>query len=173
MLLLKNEFNVVNEYCLRIPKAYARCETDKRDYNYDSVDKIPSYELYVEPQIGDVRNNSDTYIYLKLPKSGKMISIIIYKDGGVNFDKRFHKYALREMDELDRRIVLGFCKRNQDMLRHACYEANEESRIWLQGEAMRYRSTMQPKRLKLGRDGSVLTHLYNESSIFKNVNMMN
>lgn len=178
MLLLENSNMSIHEYCLRIPKAYSRGEVDRRDYDYETVEKVPSYELYIEPQIGSVRNRRDTYVYLKLPESGRLVSIILYKDGGVNFDKQFHKYVLREMDELDRRIVLGFCKKNEAMLRQACYENNEQSRMWLQGEAMRYKSTMQPKRLKLGKTGSNLVYgdlePYEErtSSIFENVHFI-
>lgn len=143
-----NNDQILNEYALRIPKAWAREETDNRPTNPEDVINIPHYELRIEKQIGSYRNRRDTYVYFKLPKSGTYISILIHPDRGVSFDKRFHTALIRETDELDRRIILGFCKMNDESLKRASYEDYEDEH--LKSRALCYKASDMPKRIKQG-----------------------
>lgn len=151
------------EYKLCIPKDYARGnEAPGVFYNADTAEKVPHYELYIEKQIGSVRNRRNTYIYLKLPKSGKLVTIILYMDGGVGFDPLFHKYIIRELDATDRRIILGFCLANESSLEAACYETKNSYKTSLELNAARYKITDMPKRLKTGSRGNDFTSYYHD-----------
>lgn len=156
----------LNEFKLSIPKKYARGESTKR-IKYNEVDKVPHYELFVEPQVGSSLNRRGTDVYFKLPKSGRLVRIIIYPDWGVEFDPKFHKYIIRETDELDRRIIIGFCMKYQSTLRDACYPDNKEGgeisdtrKMLIQMDAADYRASDMPKRLKTGRLGTDFTNFY-------------
>lgn len=160
------------EYKLCIPKAYAREESNKAPKNAEDV---PHYELYIERQIGTSRNRRSTYVFWKLPKSGRLVAIEFFMDGGVDFKKDEHKYILRETDELDRRIVLGFCLKYEGTLLDECYSDDEPS-TWLNYYARTYQASQMPKRLKHGNRGNNFTWFYKgslrpyeECGIFKNV----
>lgn len=133
-----NAQNIINEtteseltgYSILIPKAYAREENNDRIRNVDDIKKMDHYELVVTRQIGSVQVRRNTYIYLKL--SSRYVPIVLFMDGGVDFDKMHRKYVLREMDEIDRRVVLGFCRKFQSALFAACHRDEEESdKYWL------------------------------------------
>lgn len=162
------------EYKICIPKEYAREESDEFLGSKKSCD-VPHYEIYIERQIGTVRNRRDTYLYLRLPKSKMLVTIILYMDGGVGFDPKFHKYILREMDALDRRVVLGFCLKNESLLKLACYSSESAYKPALDLKAASYRASQMPKRLKTGSRGIDMTFAYSdlepyeESSIFKDL----
>ena len=173
--ILPIQEEVLKEFKISIPMAYARGESSKR-VSLDEVEDIPHYEIYVERQVGTSRNRRDTYLYLKLPKSGMLVTIILYMDGGVGFDPKFHKYIIRELDALDRRVILGFCLYNEYSLLTACYR--EEDHIWnkdLIRKGLDYKVSMMPKRLKTGSRGNDFTRAYSnlepyeEFGIFSNV----
>lgn len=170
-------FHSINEYSLLIPREWARGESDEYLGTQEQVEKVPHYELHIERQIGTRKNRRDAFIYLRLPKSKMLINIILHMDGGVSFDRRFHKYVLREMDELDRRIILGFCDKYHSFLVEACY--SDERTYYLDHSAATYKASDYKKRIKSGSRGNDYTEfhkkynggfeLYEESSIFKNV----
>lgn len=145
----------LNEYKICIPKAYSREETKNMPMD---AEKVPHYELYIERQIGTVRNRRSTYIFWKLPKTGRMVAIELFMDGGVDFKPDERKYILRETDELDRRIVLGFCLGHQEALRYACYSDKKD--IWLAGDARHYKASDMPKRIKRGKWDCDFTDFY-------------
>ncbi len=164
-ILCDNEKNIaisrmeeMNEtFSLYIPKAYARGEKNSKDYLVSINDdkNIPHYEIIVDKQIGTWRNRRDTNLYFKLPKSGKLIRIILHMNQGVSFDKQFHTMLIRETDALDRLIVLGFCMKYQSILKDACYADHDDksTRMWLNVYAHNYNKDMMPKRLKQGDQG--------------------
>ena len=139
---------ILSEYAIRIPKAWARGEENDRPKSFEEVENIPHYELRIEKQIGSSRNRRDTYIYFKLPKSGKFIAIVLHMNGGVSFKPDEHKLLIRETDELDRRIILGFCKKYQYTLKDACYSDYESYSA--KSDALCYRASKMPKRIKQG-----------------------
>lgn len=181
-VLLNKQTTNINEYTLLIPKEWARGESKHYLGTQEEVEKIPHYELHIEPQIGSWKNRRDAYIYLRLPKSKMLINIVLHMDGGVSFDKKFHKYVLREMDELDRRIILGFCDKYFDILVKACY--SEDRDPYLDSRASIYQASEYKKRIKSGSKGNDLTEFhkkfnggfepYEESSkIFGNIHFLN
>lgn len=142
------------KYALYIPKQYARGEVKEYPSREElESGKMPRYELYVTDQVGSTYCRRNTYIYLKLP-SGKMVAIILYPDYGVGFEPRDRKYILREYDQLDRRIILGFCRYCQSQLREACHGEADRKEWWLKMEARCYNSKKQPKRIKQGRESN-------------------
>ena len=167
----------LNEYSLLIPKEWARGESDYYTGTQEKVAEVPHYELHIERQIGTYRNRRPAYVYLRLPKSKRVINIILHTDGGVSFDPKFHKYAIRELDELDRRIILGFCDKYHTNLVHACY--SDEPDTHLQHLAATYKASYYKKRIRQGSSGKDSTDFYlraygkfepyEESVIFRNV----
>lgn len=150
------ESPVMLEYTLRIPKEYAREESNKIPKDPSTV---PHYELYIERQVGSYKNRRSTYIFWKLPKTGRLVAVELLMDGGVDFKKDEHKYILRETDELDRRIILGFCLKYQSLLKDECYSDDEPSvDLWLY--ARHYKVSEMPKRIKKGSTGRDMTPIY-------------
>lgn len=141
--------NILNEYAIRIPKEYAREESSKR-VRPNEVESIPHYEIRIEHQEGTYKTHRDTYLYLKLPESGKYVNIILHPDGGASFDKKFHTWIIRELDEIDRRIILGFCIMYDSELLYACHDKNDKTKDWLERTAAEYKISDMPKRLKSG-----------------------
>lgn len=173
---LPNEQSL-NEYTLLIPKEWARGESDHYTGTQEKVAEVPHYELHIERQIGTWKNRRDAYVYLRLPKSKKIINIILHMDGGVSFDPKFHKYAIRELDELDRRIILGFCDKYHNLLVQACYSDERDS--YVDHLAATYKASEYKKRIKQGSKGIDMTEFhrkynhgfepYEESTIFRTV----
>lgn len=171
------ENDTICKYAIYIPKAYARGEVNDYPRLQDlESGSIARYELYITDQVGSPQCRRNTYIYLKLP-SGRMAAIVLYTDRGVGFEPRDHKFVLRELDELDRRIVLGFCRLYQYSLRDACHGYSNWNRTWLKDQARSYNASKQPKRFKQGREGRDMRQYYgsvapyDESSIFDNLKM--
>lgn len=167
--------NLLNEYALCIPRAYARGESDKL-VSRNEVDKIPHYTLYIERQIGRSYTRKPTYVYWELPKTKRLVAIVLYPDDGVEFKKDEHKFIIRETDELDRRIILGFCKKYQLELKHECHSDKERPDWELVGGATFYRASDMPKRIKTGKGSTDLTWFYKnmlepyeECGIFSNL----
>lgn len=160
--ILPMQEEILKEFKISIPKAYARGESSKQ-VTLDEVEDIPHYEIYVERQVGTTRNRRDTYLYLKLPKSGMLVTIILYMDGGVGFDPKFHKYIIRELDALDRRVILGYCLYHESSLKNACYR--DEDDFWnmdLIKKSLNYTASKMPKRLKTGSRGNNFTSAYTD-----------
>lgn len=149
---------VLNEYSLLIPKEWARGESSGYLGSQERVEEVPHYELYIEKQIGSYRNRKDTFVFLRLPRSKKVINIVLHKDGGVSFDKQFNKYVLRELDELDRTIILGFCDKYHDILVQACYKDGRDP--YLDRMAATYKASNYKKRIKRGPSGNDNTDFY-------------
>lgn len=161
-----SNFNVskvenLNEFEVKIPVAYSRKENGSKLISYEKLDKndnIPCYELFVTEQIGTSRNRRDTNIYYKLPKSGDLIRIILHMNQGVSFDPIDHKKLLRETDELDRRIIRGFCLKYQSTLMDACYPPYNSRKDYqrdLKIKAMYYTCDQMPKRLPRSGDQGI------------------
>lgn len=134
---------------LRIPKARARGES-KDMISKEKIQYVDHYTLYIRNQFGSPYVRKDTDVYFKLP-SGFTCRIIIHMDGGASFDSKFHKEILRETDELDRRILLGFCILYDVELKHASHRKLD---TWLQNvleeAALNYTASKMPKRIKSG-----------------------
>ena len=154
-------------YEIPIPRAHARME--------DSSRVLPEhYSIYITKQIGTVRNRRDCFLYCKFPSNDRLFKIILHMDGGVSYEKSEHKYMLRVTDELDRRVVLGFCKKYQGQLKNACYSDEREPNAFILNNAAEYTHEMMPVRIKSGSAGNNFRypHLepYEESyNIFANV----
>lgn len=149
-------------YPILIPRAYAREETDIRTRRPEEIEKIDHYTLYITKQIGSVQTRRDTFVYVKLPQSGNYIPITLHVDGGISFQPITKRLALREFDELDRRIILGYCRKFQSTMRSECHNGHGRSRSYLEREAAYYRASDQPKRFKLGSEGNDFTRFYKD-----------
>ena len=150
---------------VQIPRQYAR---ENIHFNPDEVDinSIDCYNFYLFKQGNGVKdiNTHNIYVLLKLP-SGKFVNIIIYKNGGAEFDPSQRKYVLREYDALDRRIILGFCIEYQtDFLVISNRNFNTISPVnidELRSNARHFQERKINKRLKVGE--------YDNNGIFKNI----
>lgn len=152
--------SIINGYSILIPRAYAREESDVKVRKVDEISKIDHYKIYISRQIGSIQTRKDTYVYVKLPESGNYIPIILHVDGGVSFHPVNRKYALREFDDLDRRIILGYCRKFHSTLTKECHDDSKKSKFYLQTEASYYRASHQPKRFKLGSEGNNFSRFY-------------
>ena len=160
-------------YEISIPRAHARMEDESR-VPPDQAKAVEHYSIYITKQIGTVRNRRDCFLYCKFPSNDRLFKIILHMDGGVSYEKSEHKYMLRVTDELDRRIVLGFCKKYQGQLKTACYSNERQPNIYILKNAADYTHKMMPVRIKSGSIGNNFKypHLepYEESySIFSKV----
>lgn len=176
--ILESEFD---GYSIYIPKAYARGESNEWVRKSDEIQTLDHYELRITRQIGSVQTRKDSFVYAKLPKTKGYAAIVLHADGGISFHPSTRRLALREFDQLDRRILLGFCRKFQSVLFSACHDESFKNRDWLEYQASRYRATDQPKRFKLGSEGNDFSRFYknlqpyelvktNElANIFKNI----
>lgn len=154
----------INIRTLKIPATNARLESNEKFRTMDDLDGVDCYTIYI-PEFkyapytyhGDVKadkhNPNGHLIFFKFPKSQNVRSIILYSDGGVDFVQHEHKFILRESDELDRRIVAGFCKLYNMQIVEYCETGRVSNGLygpWLEHEALTYNARKQPKRLKLG-----------------------
>lgn len=148
-------------YFIHIPKAYAREETKE---NPDDLSKVENYELFIDKQLGSSNTPRPTNIYWKLPESGKYIAIELYRDGGLDYKPGpEHSFALRETDELDRRIVFGFCRKFHTSLIHACHSRYKENDLSMINAARYYKASDMPKRIKIGKGKTDLSWFYKYS----------
>lgn len=182
-LLYDNE--EINVSLLRIPREYARNNehfTLAHQYDYESLDMVECYNLYLYHQVGDhLLTKKDTYVLLKLP-SGKIVSIILYYDGGVDFEPSQRKYVLREYDALDRRIILGFCNSCSHSIKEVSHNPMTDPIVkgHLGHTAMLFKEKDLNKRIKTGREGVYPRVLngrdlmpYEEMGIFESVKFLN
>ena len=162
-------------YEIPIPRSHARMEDESR-VSIKNIYDLDHYSIYITRQIGTIRNRRDCFLYCKFPSSDRLFKIILHMDGGVSYDKYEHKYMLRVTDELDRRIVLGFCKRYQGTLKMACYSDEKEPDITILNSAAEYTHKMMPLRIKSGTAGNNFKYPnlepYEEVSIFSRVAMI-
>lgn len=140
-------------YEIPIPIAHARMEDSSRVLP-DQVNALEHYSIYITKQIGTIHNRRDCFLYCKFPSSDRLFKVILHMDGGVSYEKSEHKFMLRVTDELDRRIVLGFCKKYQGQLKMACYSDEQEPNIFLLKNAAEYTHKMMPVRVKSGSAGN-------------------
>ena len=140
-------------YEIPIPRAHARMDNTSRVLP-DQVMALEHYSIYITKQIGTVRNRRDCFLYCRFPSSDRLFKIILHMDGGVSYEKAEHKYMLRVTDELDRRIVLGFCKKYQSQLKYACYSDEREPNPFILMNAAEYTHKMMPVRIKSGSAGN-------------------
>ena len=163
---------------LRIPRQYARNNIafNKR---IEGLDDVECYKLYLFSQVGDYMiTKRDTYIILELP-SGLKVPIILYWNGGADFEPSTRKFVLREYDALDRRIIKGFCQQNDAELRELSHSELKDPIItgFLGAEAIHFSESKVNKRLKSGRTNRYPKYLfprepypYEESTnIFSNI----
>lgn len=162
--LRKSYDDSVEDFILRIPRDYARGNTTTRP-TYKKICEVPHYELHITHQVGSSYTRKPTYVYWTLPKSKRLVAIVLHPDGGVEFKKDEHKFIIRETDELDRRIILGFCKKHQSSLTDACHDFERgEDYYWdLVARASIYKASDMPKRIKTGKGSSDLTWFYKNS----------
>ena len=179
---------------IRIPREYARTNTAYPG-RYETLEKdnVECYELILFSQVGDpFVTRKPTYVLLRLPESDKndgkkYAKIIMYHDGGVEFDPAERKYVLRVYDELDRRIIIGFCIKHQDSLEIISHSNMSEKEDFINPtsidlHAKYYTADEMPKRLKTGRRGNRPNmsigvprppRPYEESGIFSAVRFLN
>lgn len=159
-------------YEIPIPTSYARGESNRPIYGEEAFN-VEHYSLFIFKQIGEARVKKDTIILCKFPKSDRIFSITLYYNGGVTYDKTQHKYMLRVTDELDRRIVEGFCLKYWSSLINACHED-----VWkgpdkyLMYKACSYTHKDMPVRIKHGIRGNSFNPHYEstiDNSIFNSV----
>ena len=156
-----------------IPRDYARMEVDHRP-SKDNLHSIPHYTIYIIRQL-DNRPRTDCMVLCKFPNSDKLFKISLLVHGGAQYDKTEHKYMIRETDELDRRIVLGFCILYQNALEQACYSDSNDPKTYsyIDYYGYSYTAKMMSKRLKTGelnrRFFPEEKPLYEHNTIFSNV----
>lgn len=150
-----------------IPRAYAREETKIYPSDPKAVDH---YEISLIRQYND-SDKTSTYVFAQLPKTKEYVAIELFKKGcGADFLKRDHSKILRgTYDELDRRILLGFCIENAHMLIFNSHIAENKITMQLKAYSKFYKASRQPKRLKKGYIESVD---YINYGIFSNVEFM-
>ena len=179
---IKQPKKIAEDFEILIPRDRARgVNVDYDRLDRETVEQVDHYTLYVRQQPGSRYVRKDTDVYFKLPKSNMTVRIILYMDGGVNFDPKFHKYIIRETDELDRRIILGFCKKYQNALVNASHGDDWDAEN-LKHHSLFYRATDMPKRIKTGSENRDSTDFYRKlnllqpydenNNIFKNVRII-
>ena len=164
----------MNAYKILIPRAYARMESDVPVRTVEEAEKIECYELYLFDQIGTFASRRPLYVYLRLPKQDLMVPIsLLPYYSGLEFEKSTRKHVLREYDELDRRIILGFCDNYSHAMRVVSNKTSEStpSRTmtkwsqdeleYLRKEALQYRADQHAKRIKQGVTKPLPAHLHN------------
>ena len=172
-LLYRLEDRDVRQWKICIPRDYARMESNKKIYHVEEVENIPHYEIYLVEQQSDSKFLENNLVYFKLPNSDRFYTLLIHDDYNVSFVKHEHKFILRDSDELDRRIILGFCKMYAARIGFICQNMHglsaKDELPWLKEEAIKYRASMQPKRIKAGCYSRPNMRIHGENSIFTNV----
>ena len=161
-----------NTYKIMIPRAYARMETNTKP-RLEDLDNIDHYSIYIVKQVGSIQNRRDTILFCQFPGNDRLFKVILHTDGGASYEKSEHKYMLRITDELDRRIVLGYCMMYQVELRWLSY--GDKKPMWRDySNALNYRADEMPKRLKHGPINTNIIKYnnlrpYEENTIFSKV----
>ena len=148
-----------SSFSIFIPKAHARLETDIKP-KIDNINSVDCYEIVIFLQIGSHRNQRDTYVLCKFPKCENYFKVIIHATGGASFEKSEHRFLLRVTDELDRRIVLGFCQKYSWDLITSSYRKTTKPDYSLRNYAYHYTCKDMPTRLKSGPTGNRHPELY-------------
>lgn len=145
-----------------IPKAHARLEIAEKP-KYDNIESVECYEIIIFLQIGTHRNKRDTFVLCKFPGCDRYFRINIHASGGASFEKSEHKFMLRVTDELDRRIVLGFCQKYNLQIIYASYNKNSNAKdSGLKSYAYHYTCKDMPIRLKSGPTGDIDIHYFKD-----------
>ena len=142
-----------------IPKAHARLETDKKP-KIDDIESVDCYEIIIFLQIGSSRNQRDTFVLCRFPGCKNYFKVIVHATGGASFEKSEHKLMIRVTDELDRRIVLGFCQKYSWDLITSSYRKTTKPDYSLKHYAYHYTCKDMPIRLKSGPTGNRHPELY-------------
>lgn len=159
-------------YKIMIPRDHARMESNIKP-KLEDVESLDHYTIYIVKQVGSVQNRRDTLLFCQFPNNDRLFKIILHTDGGVSYEKSEHKYMLRITDELDRRIVLGYCMKNQISLKWLCY--GDRKPCWSDYDnALNYTADDMPKRLKMGSMNKIHINYrnlkpYEENTIFSNL----
>ena len=139
---------------IQIPRQYARENEHFNSYEVN-INDIECYRLYLFKQgnkYADV-DAHNTYVILELP-SGRKVNIIMYKNGGIEFEPMHRKYVLREYDALDRRIILGFCLSYQNAIKNVSNNEkdinNNDITDSIRSRASLFKENELNKRLKIG-----------------------
>lgn len=158
-----------NTYKIMIPRAHARMETSIKP-KLDELESVEHYSIYIVKQIGSIQNRRDTILFCNFPSSDRLFKVILHTDGGVSFEKSEHKYMLRVTDELDRRIILGYCMMYQVELRWLSY--GDKKPMWRDySNALNYRADMMAKRLKHGPINTSIIKYNNLKAFEENANI--
>lgn len=158
-----------NTYKIMIPRAHARMETSTKP-KLDELESVEHYTIYIIKQIGSIQNRRDTILFCNFPSSDRLFKVILHTDGGVSFEKYEHKYMLRVTDELDRRIILGYCMMYQVELRWLSY--GDKKPMWRDySNALNYRADMMAKRLKHGPINTSIIKYNNLKAFEENTNI--
>lgn len=140
----------IESFSIFIPRDYARGTTNTYP-RANELEDVPNYKLIIFKQVGGVYTRKPTYVLWELP-SGRLVSIILYPDGGIDFKQDEHKFILRETDELDRRIIKGFCKMYSSTLKYASHTPYKKDKyLSLISAAHFYKASKMPKRIKMGK----------------------
>lgn len=156
-VISESEFN---GYSIYIPRAYARGESNEWIRKPEEIQSLDHYELKITRQIGSVQTRRDSFVYIKLPKNNTSAAITLHVDGGISFHPSTKRLVYREYDQLDRQIILGFCRKFQSILFSACHDDTHRNRNWLEYQASKYRFSDQPKRIKQGSEGNDFSRFY-------------
>lgn len=150
--------STIESFSIFIPRDYARGKSSMYPKS-DELEHVPHYKLIVFKQVGSIYTRKPTYVLWELP-SRRRVSVILYPDGGIDFKEDEHKFILRETDELDRRIIKGFCKKYSSSLKYASHSPYKKNNyLSLISAAQLYKASQMPKRIKMGK-GHDLTQLY-------------
>lgn len=163
------DYNKV-KFVINIPRARARMETNERYLTDDLYNgSVECYSLYITQQEGGYDSEVITNVYINIPNYG-MGNIQLFPDGTVDFEKQFHVYALRNMDELDREIPRAFCTKYYSLIRDACHDSGKfPSEDYLQRMASSFRRDDMPKRLKKARIPNRIYDFKHESTREKSI----
>ena len=149
-----------------IPMAYAREETDEAPDIAD-IPNIPHYELYIVRQVETIEDYKPAIVLWKLPKTGIFVTIkAMVTPGRIGIEKREHTAIIRGSDELDRRIVYGFCHNNWSDIR---IESFETKGFWtnIDSDGYRYRASDAPKRIKLYSDEDDIPYINSHKELMR------
>lgn len=141
-------------YEVAIPRAYARMETKQLSMG-EKAFEVEHFSIYIVQQLGTVRIKRDAIVLVKFPYSDRLFKVTLYYNGGIEYSKEEHKYFLRESkDELDRRIINGFCAKYDKHLFEACHQDPYYGPdYYLLRKAAMYNHKMMPLRIKHGERG--------------------
>ena len=144
----KEKKDKIDGYYLYIPREQARHGPKYPPLmSREEVMKIDHYELFIFKQIGSRYSKRPMVVLVKTSKSNRWIGIHITADGAVDWAPNEHKYAIRDMDSLDRAIVIGFCVKYWNSIRDSILTTDcNGPGLWLDTEALTYTVKKGTKR---------------------------